>query len=134
GMIRRWRSSGRRICEGAMTPQPTSMDGIFRALSDPTRRSVVERLGLRPASVSELAAPHQMALPSFIEHLKVLEGAGLVSSRKVGRVRTYDLEFEQLKLVDDWLQSQRSMWERRLDRLDAYLEALNKERSECPLF
>jgi DNA-binding transcriptional ArsR family regulator len=113
-----------------MTLQTASVDGIFRALSDATRRSVVERLGVRPASVSELAAPYGMALPSFAEHLKVLEGAGLVRSRKVGRVRTYELEIEQFKLVDDWLQRQRSMWERRLDRLDAYLEALNKERSK----
>jgi len=113
-----------------MTPQPVSVDGIFRALSDPTRRNVVERLSERPSSVSELAAPYKMALPSFVEHLKVLEGAGLVKSRKVGRVRTYELQVEQLAVVEDWLVRQRSMWERRLDRLDDYLMALKKERSK----
>lgn len=112
-----------------MTPQPLSVDGIFRALSDPTRRNVVERLSERPSSVSELAEPYKMALPSFIEHLKVLEGAGLVKSRKVGRVRTYELQVEQLAVVEDWLGRQRTMWERRLDRLDNYLMALKKERS-----
>lgn len=109
---------------------PASVDGIFRALSDPTRRSVVERLSARPSSVSELAAPYKMALPSFVEHLKVLEGAGLVRSRKVGRVRTYELETERLRLAEDWLGRQRSIWERRLDRLDAYLLALNKEKPQ----
>lgn len=112
-----------------MTPEPQTVDRIFRALSDPTRRSVVERLSARPSSVSDLAEPYRMALPSFLEHLKVLEGAGLVRSRKVGRVRTYELEVEQLKLAQTWLERQRSIWENRLDRLDAYLTALNKERS-----
>ncbi|TIL77073.1 MAG: winged helix-turn-helix transcriptional regulator, partial [Mesorhizobium sp.] len=76
-----------------MSPQTVSesvppIDGIFRALADPTRRFVVERLGRSPASVSELAEPFDMALPSFVEHLKVLEGCGLVRSEKAGRVRT----------------------------------------------
>jgi DNA-binding transcriptional ArsR family regulator len=74
------------------------IDGIFRALSDPTRRHVLERLGSSPASVSELAAPYDMALPSFVEHLKILEGCGLVSSRNTGRVRTYKHAPEPLKL------------------------------------
>lgn len=107
-----------------------SIDGIFRALSDPTRRSVVERLSAKPSSVSELAAAYSMALPSFVEHLKVLEGVGLVRSQKVGRVRTYQLESKQLKLVEDWLSKQRSIWEGRLDRLDSYLLSLNKEKSK----
>ncbi|MBI3708131.1 MAG: winged helix-turn-helix transcriptional regulator, partial [Proteobacteria bacterium] len=67
------------------------IDGVFRALSDPTRRHVLERLGRSPASVSELAGPFDMALPSFVEHLRVLEGCGLVRSEKTGRVRTYQL-------------------------------------------
>lgn len=112
------------------THEAQSVDRVFRALADPTRRSVVERLSERPSSVSELAAPYEMALPSFVEHLKVLEGAGLVRSRKVGRVRTYELETGQLRLAETWLERQRSIWERRLDRLDAYLTALNKERSK----
>lgn len=103
------------------------MDGIFRALSDPTRRSVLEQLSSRPASVSELAAPYDMALPSFLEHLKVLERSGLVSSRKAGRVRTYKLAPERLTVAEDWLGRQRKIWEHRLDRLDSYLMTLKQE-------
>jgi DNA-binding transcriptional ArsR family regulator len=97
---------------------PAVVDGVFRALSDPTRRDVLERLGARPASVSELAAPYKMALPSFLEHLKVLEASGLVSSAKTGRVRTYRIAPEGLRAAEDWLGRQRRMWERRLDLLD----------------
>jgi DNA-binding transcriptional ArsR family regulator len=112
------------------TMGPGAVDAVFRALADPTRRSVVERLSARRASVSELAAPYAMALPSFMEHLKVLEGCGLVQSRKEGRVRTYQIASERLKLAEDWLGAQRTMWERRLDRLDTYLLALKDESSE----
>lgn len=112
----------------AINPSREVIDGIFRALSDPTRRDVVERLSAGQASVSELAARYKMALPSFIEHLRVLEGCGLVRSRKVGRVRTYQIAAGQLKLAEDWLGRQRRLWERRLDRLDSYLMTL-KERS-----
>ncbi|WP_260855073.1 ArsR/SmtB family transcription factor [Mesorhizobium amorphae] len=108
-------------------PNPAVVDRIFRALSDPTRRSVLERLSAQPASVSELAAPYGMALPSFVEHLKVLEGSGLVRSRKAGRVRTYELAADQLRLAEDWLGRQRKLWERRLDRLDSYLLKLKEE-------
>jgi DNA-binding transcriptional ArsR family regulator len=105
----------------ASIPPDSPVDGIFRALSDPTRRHVLERLSRRPASVSELAAPYRMALPSFLAHLKVLEGCGLVRSRKQGRVRTYQLDADRLKLAEDWLGRQRTLWMRRLDQLDAYL-------------
>lgn len=111
-------------------PNPAVVDRIFRALSDPTRRSVVERLSLRAASVSELAAPYDMALPSFVEHLKVLEGSGLVRSHKAGRVRTYELAADQLRLAEDWLGRQRKLWERRLDQLDDYLLKLKEEDSK----
>ncbi|WP_244483445.1 metalloregulator ArsR/SmtB family transcription factor [Mesorhizobium sp. 1M-11] len=111
-------------------PNPAVVDSIFRALSDPTRRSVLERLSTRPASVSELAAPYGMALPSFVEHLKVLEGSGLVRSHKAGRVRTYELAADQLKLAEDWLGRQRRFWERRLDRLDSYLLKLKEEGTQ----
>lgn len=103
------------------------MDGIFRALSDPTRRNVLERLSSRPASASELAAPYDMALPSFLEHLKMLERTGLVTSRKVGRVRTYKLAPERLTVAEDWLGRQRKIWQRRLDQLDSYLMTLKQE-------
>ena len=111
-------------------PSPVIVDSIFRALSDPTRRNVVERLSASQASVSELAAPYRMALPSFVEHLRVLEGCGLVRSRKAGRVRTYQVASEQLKLAEDWLGRQRTLWERRLDRLDDYLMTMKEENSE----
>jgi DNA-binding transcriptional ArsR family regulator len=105
-----------------------AIDGVFRALSDPTRRRVLERLTSSPASVSELAAPFDMALPSFVQHLRVLEGCGLVRSRKTGRVRTYRLVPQRLRLAEDWLARQRSLWERRLDQLDDYLLELKEKR------
>ena len=114
----------------ASMPSPSAVDGIFRALADPTRRSVIERLSARQASVSELAAPYDMALPSFMEHLRVLENCGLVRSRKEGRVRTYQVASEQLKLAEDWLGKQRTLWERRLDRLDNYLLSIKEENAE----
>ena len=108
-------------------PCPPAIDGIFRALSDPTRRRVVERLNRSPASVSDLAEPFDMALPSFIEHLRVLEGCGLVHSQKTGRVRTYQLVPEPLKLAENWLAEQRTLWERRLDQFDAYVMTLKEK-------
>lgn len=104
------------------------IDGVFRALSDPTRRLVLERLSSSPASVSELAQPFDMALPSFVEHLRVLEGCGLVSSQKTGRVRTYRLAPERLRLAEDWLVNQRVLWERRLDRFDEYVTELKEKK------
>ena len=98
-----------------------NMDAVFRALADPTRRHVLERLSGSPASATTLAAPFKMALPSFVEHLKVLESCGLVASHKEGRIRTYQLVPERLKAAEDWLSKQRLLWERRLDQLDAYL-------------
>jgi DNA-binding transcriptional ArsR family regulator len=105
------------------------IDGIFRALSDPTRRHVLERLTRSPACVSELAEPFNMALPSFVEHLKVLEGCGLVNSRKTGRVRTYWLSPESMRLAEDWLATQRTLWEHRLDQLDDYLIELKEKNT-----
>jgi DNA-binding transcriptional ArsR family regulator len=105
-----------------------SIDGVFRALADPTRRHVLERLGRSPASVSELAKPFDMALPSFMEHLRILEGYGLVRSGKTGRVRTYQLVPKRLQQAEDWLAKQRTFWTTRLDQLDSYLLEL-KEKS-----
>jgi DNA-binding transcriptional ArsR family regulator len=104
-----------------------AIDDVFRALSDPTRRRVVERLSRSPASVSELAAPFDMALPSFVQHLRVLEDSGLVRSRKKGRIRTYRLETKRLHAAETWLARQRDLWERRLDRLDAHLMELKEK-------
>jgi len=106
------------------------VDHLFRALSDPTRRAVVERLAVGEASVSELAASHSMALPSFVEHLRTLEGCGIVTSRKQGRVRTYSLAPDRLRQAEEWLGRQRLLWEGRLDRLDAYLLKLKEEKPE----
>jgi DNA-binding transcriptional ArsR family regulator len=107
--------------QAASSSTTASIDAVFRALSDGTRRSVVERLGQKPISVSDLAARYDMALPSFVEHMKVLEKSGLVRSRKVGRVRTYELVPNRLKLAESWLEKQRRFWEQRLDQLDEYL-------------
>ncbi len=104
-----------------MAAELKAVDGVFRALSDGTRRRVLERLSRGAASVSELAEPFEMALPSFVQHLRLLEDCGLVESSKAGRVRTYRLAPKRLKLAEDWLGRQRSVWERRLDQLDAYL-------------
>lgn len=97
------------------------LDHVFRALSDPTRRAVLERLTRGPAAVSELARPFDMALPSFTQHLGVLEKSGLVTSRKLGRVRTYRLAPKPLKAAEHWMARQRSLWQTRLDQLDRYL-------------
>lgn len=104
------------------------IDGVFRALSDPTRRQVLARLSRSPASVSDLAEPFDMALPSFVQHLHVLERCGLVRSNKRGRVRTYQLVPGQMRLAEDWLAQQRSLWERRLDQLDDYLTEIKENR------
>ena len=111
-----------------MLNQSTSLDLMFQALADPSRRMMVERLSRGPASVSELAEPFDMALPSFVQHLRVLEDSGLVTSRKTGRVRTYKLDAAQLHTAEDWLAHQRSLWERRLDQLDDYLLKLKEQQ------
>jgi DNA-binding transcriptional ArsR family regulator len=103
------------------------LDAVFHALADPTRRAVVERLCRGPASVSELAQPFQMALPSFSQHLEVLQKCGLVRSRKSGRVRTCRLAPRPLRSAQHWMDAQRAHWERRLGQLDRYLANL-KER------
>ena len=110
-----------------MPSETGTVEKVFRALADPTRRRVVERLGRGPASVTELAEPFAMALPSFVQHLNVLESTGLVRSRKRGRVRTYRLVPERLKLAEDWLSRQRAIWERRLDQFDAYITELDRK-------
>ena len=103
--------------------QSPTLDQMFHALADGTRRSMLERLGKGPASVSELAQPLAMSLPAVVQHLQVLEASGLVSTRKVGRVRTCQLEPGALQQVERWVEARRLEWERRLDRLGAYLDA-----------
>jgi DNA-binding transcriptional ArsR family regulator len=105
----------------AMAPQP-DLDQLFQALADPTRRAMVERLTLGPAAVSDLARPFAMSLPAVVQHLQVLEAAGLVHSQKLGRVRTCQIEPGGLTLAEGWLSDRRLAWERKLDRLGAYLD------------
>ncbi len=114
-----------------MSATPPTLDDTFRALADPTRRAVVQALGRGPASVSELARPFQMALPSFLQHLKVLEESGLVTTTKAGRVRTCSLRREPLAAAETWLEAQRSLWTQRLDQLDAFVLTL-KDDEERP--
>lgn len=99
-----------------------SLDAAFHALADPTRRAVVSRLMKGPAPVKELAAPFEMGLPSFMKHLRVLEDDGLISSEKVGRVRTCRINAEKLAAAESWLSEQRALWQARTDRLADYVE------------
>jgi DNA-binding transcriptional ArsR family regulator len=98
-----------------------SLDQVFQALADPTRRSMVERLVRGPASVTELARPQAMSLPAAMQHLQVLQACGLVRSEKTGRVRTCRIEPEALRAAEAWIAAQRTSWESRLDRLGEYL-------------
>jgi DNA-binding transcriptional ArsR family regulator len=99
-----------------------SLDLMFQALADPTRRAMLERLSRSPASVSELAQPFDMSLPAIVQHLQVLEAAGVVASEKVGRVRTCRLQPDVLSRAETWINERRTEWERKLDRLGAYLD------------
>ena len=110
--------------------QSTAADQVFHALSNPTRRRVLERLSAGPATVSELAARFDMQLPSFVQHLSVLERSRLVKSKKRGRVRTYEMAPERLKVAEDWLTERRRLWEARLDRFDQYVQHLKEKESE----
>ena len=100
-----------------MLKSTTDIDGLLHALADPTRRSIVERLGREPASVTTIAAPLPMSLPAVVQHLQVLERSGLIASEKVGRVRTCRLEPAALDVLQEWVTDRRHTWERRLDRL-----------------
>ena len=107
------------------------LDGIFQALADPTRRAVLGQLGKGPASISDLAKPFDMALPSFMKHIHFLEGSGLIRTRKEGRVRTCAIEKKSFAVVDSWLSSQRALWEGRTDRLEQFaIAAHKKEKSK----
>ena len=102
-------------------PRPEQLDDLFQALADPTRRAVIARLGAGPASVSELAEPFDMALPSFLKHIRVLEASGWIRSQKSGRVRTCAIDETRFAVLDGWLAGQRAVWEQRTDRLESFV-------------
>ncbi len=102
---------------------------VFYALADPTRRAIVGMLGKGPSSVSALAAPFEMALPSFMKHLSVLEHSGVIRSNKVGRVRTCELQPKALSRAERWIAEQRATWEARTDRMAAFAEKLHQENN-----
>ena len=102
----------------------TPLDSVFHALADPTRRAVIQQLGREPAAVSSLAEPFNMALPSFMKHIRVLEDSGLIESRKVGRVRMCSLKPESLSTAERWFAEQRSIWDSRFQQLDTLLSTL----------
>src|SRR4051795_7434720 len=110
--------------------QSAVADDVFYALANATRRKVLEQLSVGPASVSELAAPFDMKLPSFVQHLAVLERSRLVKSKKRGRVRTYEIAPERFRVAEDWLSARRELWEARLDQFDQYVKKLKEKESE----
>jgi DNA-binding transcriptional ArsR family regulator len=110
-----------------MLNRSADLDRLFRALADPARRAMIERLSRGPAAVSELARPLPMSLPATMQHLNVLEEAGLVRTEKVGRVRTCAIEPQALSQVEQWVNARRIEWEQRLDRLGDYLKTLDNE-------
>jgi DNA-binding transcriptional ArsR family regulator len=110
--------------------QQPSLDLLFQALADPTRRMVVERLSRGPATVSALAAPLEMTLSAVVQHLAVLEASGIIQSEKVGRVRTCHITPDVLSVAERWLGDRRTTWERRLDRLSEVLAELPNQTNE----
>ncbi|MGH7106901.1 MAG: ArsR/SmtB family transcription factor [Acetobacteraceae bacterium] len=107
-----------------MLNQTMQLDQVFHALADPARRAMLERLVRGPAPVTELARPLPMSLPAAMQHLGVLEEAGLVRTEKAGRVRTCALDPGALSRAEQWINARRTEWEHRLDRLGAYLDTL----------
>ncbi len=106
------------------------LDTFFGAMADPTRRAVIERLASGPASVSELHAPHRMALPTFMRHLQVLEKTGILRSIKKGRVRTCHIEAAPLIEAQGWLAWQRTIWEQRMDKLEALAHQISTNQED----
>ncbi len=109
-----------------MLNQSTTLDLTFQALADPARRAMLERLSRGPRRGERAAQPLTMSLPAVLQHLTVLENAGLVTSAKTGRVRTCQITSPALAQAEGWLNARRAEWEARFDRLDAYLNELKK--------
>ncbi|MGH6947321.1 MAG: ArsR/SmtB family transcription factor [Kiloniellales bacterium] len=110
-----------------MGQYPDRLSGIFQALADPTRRAVLGRLSKGSASVSDLAKPFEMALPSFMKHIRFLEGSGLIRTHKAGRVRTCEIDRRQFAAVETWLSEQRALWEGRADRLEQFVTKIQEK-------
>ena len=113
-----------------MSDAPVPLDLAFQALGDPSRRAMVERLAIGPASVSELAKPLAMSLPAVMQHLAVLEQSGLVLSEKVGRVRTCRIDPNAISTAERWLNERRQQWEQRLDRLGVFLAQQDDDQTK----
>jgi DNA-binding transcriptional ArsR family regulator len=113
-----------------MAQYQARLDGIFRALADPTRRAVLRRLGSGPASVTELSAPFEMALPSFLKHIRALEESGCIRTQKSGRVRMCVLEKTTFTAVEAWLEAERASWEAHTDRLESFVLEERATRSD----
>lgn len=105
----------------------TDLDRAFSALGDPTRRAIVSRLCEGPKSVSELSEPFELALPSLLKHVRVLEESGLIVSEKIGRVRTCRIEPDALHATEEWIGRHIATWERRLDRMQAHIQRMKRE-------
>lgn len=112
-----------------MTNQSQGLDRLFHALADSTRRAIVMRLSEGPASVTELSKPFEMAMPTLLQHLRVLEDCGLIGTEKVGRVRTCEIKQQAFDVTQTWLQKQRGIWESRLDRFEAYAASLQAKEN-----
>ena len=131
GKVKRIDSKGRQLLLNIMLNQQPNLDLMFQALADPTRRAMIDRLSRGPASVSELAKPFDMSLPAVVQHLQALEHSGLVTSQKVGRVRTVQIQPDTLSLAEQWINDRRTAWARRLDRLGDFLaETADEPESE----
>lgn len=111
-----------------MPNQSVGLDRVFQALSDPTRRAIVYQLSRGPASVSDIARPFSMAMPSLLQHLRVLEDSRLIRTEKIGRVRTCRVQPGALDQAESWIAEQRAIWTARLDRMEAYVTELHAKR------
>lgn len=120
-------SGPRPLIVSCMAKHDPTLNALFQALSDPTRRGMIQRLMAGPASVSELAAPLDMALPTVLQHLAKLERGGLVTTEKQGRTRICRANPNAMDTASDWLSRQRAIWEARLDRLDDYVQTLMQD-------
>jgi DNA-binding transcriptional ArsR family regulator len=114
-----------------MLNQSAQLDLMFQALADPTRRAMVDRLSRGPLSVSELAQPLSMSLPAVVQHLQVLEASGLISTQKLGRVRTCTIDTGALSLAEQWINERRLLWDRRLDRLGEFLAESPEDKPDA---